>query len=138
MVRNLLNKYFNLLIFKNLVVLAVFTFAVKCMSVYVQRTDTPDSKPNDAAFLSEEEEYQFDRIWSSDTFRFLLPVPSQLWLPSFLFQSLVNGAIFFGAYFYLLPSNIQARYSIWLMSYVVNCFVASLGCQSLFSKCLDG
>jgi hypothetical protein len=97
-------------------VVGIFTFITKCISIHVQRRkdaaqDAEHAHIDAGASLSEEQEYHFDRLWSAELFSFLFPVPSRsrFWLFSVLFQSLFSGCVCFGAYFYMLPSNIKLR-----------------------------
>lgn len=91
-------------------IMASFTFVVKSISIYVQRTNMTKSQPDSAAALSEEEEYQFEYFWSEEVFKFLLPVNTHTWLPSVLVLSIVAGCASFGAFFYLSPSNLSTSY----------------------------
>lgn len=122
----------------------------KSASALAQRRDAKRAHANaDAgnaerayAHLGEEEEFQFDSL--GGLLSFLFPVPSHsLWVLSVVLQGVVTGCVCFGAFFYMLPSDIEARYQkikqMILYMMVINMLVTVFQrCQCCFSKFLDG
>lgn len=96
--------------------MGLITILAKSASAITQRKESharamnADHASNAHAYahLGEEEDYHFERLVG--VLSFLFPVSShRFWIFPVLAQGVVSGCVCFGAFFFMLPSDIKKR-----------------------------